>query len=178
MCWKTASLALICLLGACGVQAENAPTKPQKASTRYEDKQWLYSFQPPAGWKPVPSKDLPKPMVGFSGPNENGFAVNCVVNFHTVAVKAGQEEKFVESVKEEYKKYGTLSELKRFRHQGNIAFGWRTVLSGTNKGLENRQVVFFFERRAYELTLTLPTANRKKYDPVFEKIVASFRFGK
>jgi hypothetical protein len=141
---------------------------------RYTDAQNHYSFQPPEGW--TRKTDLPKPVVGYIGPVEDEFAVNFNVNIHGRPVEEADLDQFIAGIKianaEMYDRAKTTL-------NGMPARSWRTHLKIPGHApMENRQVVCIYNKRAYELTFTMPPSVVKKYDPVFEKIVASFRWEK
>ena len=163
--------SLIAGLGALCVLLCSAAAGP---TVRYTDAESRFSFQPPEGWQRRP--DLPRPVVAFIGPEEEGFAVNFVVNIHNKPVEEAELDKFVQQIKIEN---GEIYAQTKTTLNGKPARAWRTHMHVPGHPLlENRQIVCIFNKRAYELTFTMPPVAVKKYDPVFEKIVASFRWEK
>lgn len=145
-----------------------------RSEGRFRDPEGRYSFAPPPGWKL--KTGLPSPIVAFIGPEENGFAVNFMVNIYSRPVKSDEEVAFVRSIKVQH---GALYALKRTTLGGYPAHCWRTHLRVPKfPELENRQIVCFHENRAYELTFTMTPSAKRRYDPVFDRVVASFRWEK
>ncbi len=161
------------MLAVVSLRADKKPVQ----TTRYEDKNLNYSFQPPKDWLRVES--LPSPIVAYKAPMKTGFATNFSVNLHGVQVDPKKETAFLEETKKAYQKEGTMTPIKQITLGGKPAFTWRVTLKlASAKGLEMRQVLCFYKRRAYELTFTLPIAQRKTYDPMCDKILNSFQFTK
>lgn len=146
-------------------------------STRFVDKAMDYSFQPPQGWIKIES--LPRPMTAFKEVVKEGFATNFYVNFHGLPVEPAQEQKFLKEIEKAYKTQGKMTPIVPTKLGGKTAYTWRVVLNIANaKGIETRQVLCFYKRRAYELTFTNPVAQHKRCDAIFDKILASFQFAK
>ncbi len=164
---------LAVLVAICPVFAQQKPAP----STRYVDKQMNYAFQPPQGWTKIDT--LPRPMIAYKAVVTEGFAPNFYVNFHGAPVEAGQEQKFLKEVEKAYKTQGKMTPIVQTKLGGKTAYTWRVTLTSQNaKGIETRQVVCFYKRRAYELTFTNPVAQHKRYDPICDKILTSFQFTK
>lgn len=152
----------------------NGPTAAAPPNLRYIDAASGFSFQPPDGW--LKREGLPKPLVAYIGPQENGFSVNFSVNIYGKRVKKTDEEKFLRDIKIEH---GTIYDRKRVKLANRPAHAWRTRLNVPNyPKLENRMVLCFHNERAYELTFTVAPASLKKYEPVYNRILASFQFEK
>lgn len=159
------------VLGSASGQQKPAP------ATRFVDKEMDYSFQPPAGW--VKAEHLPRPMTAFKEVVKEGFATNFYVNFHGRPVEANQEQKFLKEVEKAYKAQGKMTPIIQIKLGGKPAYSWRVVLNSAQaKGIETRQVLCFYKRRAYELTFTSPIAQQKRCDAIYDKILASFQFSK
>lgn len=156
----------------CAALLASSPTGAAPKNARYVDRDAGFSFQPPDGW--LRKAGLPRPLAAYVGPTENGFAANFSVNLYANRVEKGGEQKFIDSVKIEH---GEIYERKRVRLAGKPAWAWRTRLTVPNyPTLENRMVVCFHNGQAYELTFTMHPALKTKYDPVYNRIAASFRF--
>lgn len=163
----TANSVVLMLCASALLYGQTAP--------RYTDTEHGFSFAPPAGW--TRKEGLPKPLVAYLGKPDNDYAPNFSVNVFSRAVKKSDETAFLDSVKTEYRKHGTLSPIKRAKLAGKSAYAWSAKISLPNyPTVVNRQIVCFHNERAYELTFTTLPTNIKKYEPVFAQICASFRF--
>ncbi|HLK56593.1 MAG TPA: hypothetical protein VKU00_08515 [Chthonomonadaceae bacterium] len=141
---------------------------------RFTDAENHYSFQPPEGWQR--RMDLPKPIVAFLGPEEEDFSANFSVNLMGKPVENEDLDKLVAQVKIEN---GDIYARTKTALNGIPARAWRTHLHVPGHPVvENRQILCVYNKRVYELTFTMKPDTVKKYDPVFEKIVASFRWEK
>ncbi|HZT40596.1 MAG TPA: hypothetical protein VFA07_00325 [Chthonomonadaceae bacterium] len=155
---------------AAGAMAAPPAAKP----ARYVDTYYHYSFQPPAGW--TRKTGLPRPYVAFVGPAENGFAANFFVTVYAKPVENNDLNAFMKDVKI---KNGVMYARKRTTLNGVPAQSWRTHLHlPGHPPVENRQVVCIRQDHAFELTFTMLPATMKRYDPVCDQILRSFRWEK
>lgn len=144
---------------------------------RYTDKEFGFSFQPPAGW--TPKTDMPKPIIAYVGPTEQDYASNISVNVFSRPVPKSEEKGFLDNVKKEYTKIGKMSPVRQTKLAGQSAYAWSAKLSMPNyPTVVNQQVVCFANNRAYTLTFTTLPTTLKKYTPVFTQLCATFRFTK
>lgn len=161
---------LVLPIVAVGALAAPPAAKP----ARYVDSYYHYSFQPPAGW--TRKAHLPRPYVAYVGPAQNGFAANFSVIVYGKTVEDNDLNSFMKSVKIEN---GVMYARKRTTLGGRPAQSWRTHLHLPGHPLvENRQVVCIWKEHAFELTFTMLPATVKKYDPVCDQILKSFRWEK
>ena len=145
---------------------------PQAINTRYTDVEYHFSFLPPAGWKR--KADVPAPAVDFVGPKFGNFTANIVVNVYSGPFLPAEEEKRVQSVQVQY---GTIFTIGTAKLGGEPAHSWRTRLHVPGfPALENHQIFCLHNGHAVEITLTAPPTVMKKVDPVFDRVLASFRW--
>ncbi len=139
---------------------------------RYVDGDHNFSFAPPAGWKRKP--DVPAPAVDFAGPKSGKFTTNIAVNVYATAVRPADEAKLVQGIAV---KHGTVYAIGPAKLGGLPAHSWRTHLQVPEFPiLENHQVLCLHGGRAVEITLTAPPGAMKKYEPIFDRLLASFRW--
>ena len=169
----TLVVGIVCLLAAIPAFAQTPKTE-----TRYADPEFGYSFAVPKDW--THKTDLPRPMVAFLAPEEQGYSANFSVNVFDRKVKPTEEKAFLQNIVTEYKKQKmALSAQTKTTLAGTEAWQWSAKISAPNfPKVENRQVVAFREGRAYILTFTYLPALRAKYAPVCDRLLLSFRFGK
>ncbi len=156
----------------------SASAQPPQTAARYTDSEFGYSFAVPAGW--TQKTDLPRPMVAFLAPEEQGYSANFSVNVFDRKVKPVEEKAFLQNIVTEYKKQKmALSLQTKTTLAGAAAWQWSAKIAAPNfPKVENRQVVAFRNSRAYILTFTYLPELRAKYTPICDRLLASFRFGK
>lgn len=139
---------------------------------RYVDSATHFSFVPPGNWERKPN--VPAPAAAFIGPRSGGFATNIVVNVYSGPFVPAEEEKRVQSVQVQY---GTIFSMGTAKLGGEPAHSWRTRLHVPGfPALENHQIFCLHSGHAVEITLTAPPTVMKKVDPVFDRVLASFRW--
>ena len=167
---------LVGMVVATGALAAPPVAKP----ARYVDTYYHYSFQPPVGWERSPN--MHRPYVAYVGPAENGFAANFSVNVYAKPVEDNDLNTFMKDVLNTFKKdtrNGVMYARKRTALGGLPAQAWRTHLHlPGHPPFENRQIVCVRQNHAFELTFTMLPATMKRYDPVCDQILRSFRWEK
>lgn len=150
----------------------NKPAGSHAASATplYVNREYRYAFQPPAGWTRQTS--MPKQVVAYLGPEVDNFSVNLTVNVYTRPVIDRDLDKFADGIKIEH---AEIYDKKSIKLDGRPAYIWRTHLKiPDHPAAENWEVVSINNGRAYELVFTVPPSAVTKYQPVFEKWLASF----
>jgi hypothetical protein len=146
-----------------------------ESASRYVDSQYGYSFEPPAGW--TRKTDMPRPYVAFLGPMESGSQVNlCIYSAPAAHKSFGQ---YVKDAKETISKRSDmrLQSDRRDKLAGVPAQLFQSLV--TARGFEpaiSRQVVAVRGDVGYIVAFTAPPQAYKKYVPVFDKVIASFRW--
>ena len=159
-----------------GAKAPTKQTPPTPTTEpRFVDTRNKFSFQPPADW--THNTTIDPPYIVFVAPGETD------VNIGTYGEAVGKMtlDTLVKSNKQNAKtEQGmTIYDEKATKIAGEKAYSWRIRIKRRNfASHESRQIFCIHNNRSFVLTLTgLPT-NIKKYEPAFDKIVASFRWEK
>ena len=160
------------------------PSAQAKPPVRVVSKDLHCSMEVPDGWKR--KTDAPKSTWFYIGPMQFGFATNISVTLasdvsKTTAkrTKIANEKIFFEAVRKQFGKMGTVYDTQKTMLCGQPAYSYRatTNFSG-RKDFEVHQIYCFYDGRDYVLTFTYPPSLKKKYDPIGDQIIASFRFEK
>ncbi len=185
--YLTLPVSVLLLGAAMTTVAQNSATKPgvktsaqqtlktPQAEPRIVDTRNKFSFQPPADW--THNTTINPPFIVFIAPGETD------VNIGTYGEAVGKMtlDTLVKSNKQNAKaEQGmTIYDEKSTKLAGEKAYSWRIRIKRRNFAPhESRQIFCIHNSRSFVLTLTgLPT-NIKKYEPAFDKIVASFRWEK
>ncbi|HZO91296.1 MAG TPA: DcrB-related protein [Chthonomonadaceae bacterium] len=146
-------------------------------ANRYVNTEDHYSFAPPAGWKQN-TRALPKPFVLFVGPIEQQFAVNLNIYSEPIGNMSLDQYVALSKQKAAQSKIVTISAVRPAKLDGVPAYRLSGTLQMGARKVANRQVVCVRNKRGYVLTLSASPATIKKYDPVFDKIIASFTWEK
>ena len=87
------------------------------------------------------------------------------------------EKKFSDALFKQYGKYCKMLALRKTTLGGQPAYLYRVRLSIPGYPvIENRQIVCVYQGGGYVFTFTELAALKAKYEPIGDKIIASFRF--
>ncbi len=151
------------------------PGSAHDAGARYTDAQYGYSLIAPPGW--IRKTDMPRPFVAFLGPVEEGFKTNFHIDPEPAANKTLAQ--FVKVARETAAKDKAvhLRSESRATLSGSPAVILQSIvtLEGQPPTL-SRQFVAVHGGRGYTLTFSVAPTALKKNLPVFDKVIASFRW--
>ena len=149
------------------------------AETRYKDAQGGFSFAVPAGYKRV-TAGVPSIAVAFAGRPSGGFAPN--VNIVIEQVGALTLNQYIAANKQTIAQ--RMPSMKLFGEKATTLGGIparsshaRFSMQG-RPPIENHQIYCVRNGRGYVLTFTATPATIARYEPVFEKVRASFKWEK
>lgn len=157
--------------------AANAPGSCA-AETRYKDTQEGFSFAIPAGFQRIVNAKTG--TVGFVGKRENNFAPNINIvseatGSFTLAQYVAGNKQFVTtripSARILSEKATTLGGLPAHSVHARFQMPGMPLIA-------NHQILCVHNRRGYVLTFTATPATIAKYEPIFEKVRASFKWEK
>jgi hypothetical protein len=152
-------------------------TVKSNVPARYVDAESKMSFVPPAGWQR--SSEAPPPTIVYVAPGDRKSAVNIGL----ISAPVGDEtmEQFVRSNRDYAARTRglTVYDVAPATLAGAKAMTWRIHVQPP-KGTphETRQIFCVHNRRSYVITLAGLPSNIRKYDGVFDKVVASFQWDK
>lgn len=155
-----------------------APSAQAKPPVRVVSKELHCSLEIPDGWKR--RADVPKPMWLYIGPMDKGFASNVSVTISPQSAPALPEAKdFFASVRAQFSNKATVTETTKTTLNGQPAYSCRLVrrVAGA-AAIETRQLYSVYNSRIYVFTFTEAAAMKKKYDPIGDQMIDSFRFEK
>lgn len=145
------------------------------AQSWHKDNEFGYAFQIPKGW--TRKTDIPRPMLVYMGPVHAGFRVN--MNVYVEEVGALSLADYVRMSKEAVSKTKgiTIRYTNKRLLGGDSAYFFQSEveLEGKPK-LINRQVLCVRNKRGYVMTFTGAPVSMKKYNAVFNKCLASFKW--
>ncbi len=149
-----------------------------KPPARMVSKALHYSLEVPDGWKHSASGN--KTVDIFVGPADKGFAPNVNVIIQPSPTPALPDSKvFFDGLRKQYGTRGTLIETKKTTFGGRPAYATRARIRGAaSVTVENQQIFCVYQNSFYIVTFSETAAQSKKYNPIGDKILASFRFEK
>lgn len=157
--------------------AASNPGLARQESARYIDKEFRYAVTPPPGW--TRKMDMAKPYVAFVGPEEAGFQPN--LNIYTEPAAHKTLAQYVRVSRETI----TASKAMRLQSDRKATLGGSPaqmlqslVAAGGQTPATVVQILAVHGGRGYIVTFTAPPAAIKKYTPVFDRVLASFRWQK
>jgi hypothetical protein len=164
----------------------------QKA-LRYTNAPYHFSLDIPAGWVSVPESK--KALVAFAGPRVQGFAAT--LNVTTSLVGDTTLAEYTNATKQRYAKVQASQNAKtqsdrtvritslNVFDEKSMTLGelparcWRVQISSPQRPtIEERQVFCIKEKRGFVVTFSTRILDKKQNDPIFDKLLASFKWDK
>jgi hypothetical protein len=151
------------------------PGSARGTDTRYTDREFHYSLTPPSGW--TRKTDMPRPYVAFLGPEAGEFQTNFSIYTEPAANKTLAQ--YVRVSRETIAKSKTM----RLQSDRTVTLGGSPAqllqsLVTTNGHPPSivRQVVAVHKGRGYIVTFAALPAEFTSVKPLFDKVLASFRW--
>ena len=164
--WVTAWISLLFASSALSVAS----------AVNYSDAFFHYTIDFPTGWENLNQKP---PSIAFGGRMEKDFRTN--INIISEPSKEVSLSRYIQSVKVTLGKLKAIKILseKKCTLGGESAVQLRMHLSLPGKPpIDDRQIICLRNKRAFLITCTALTETYKKSDPLFDKTLNTFKWGK